>query len=324
MIAVDVMGGDHAPGAIIAGALQAAQTGIPVLLVGPKVAIIQALECADAQWQSYPISLLDALDVVAMDDDPILGVRKKPNSSLVQAVMSVKIGDAQAVLSAGNSGALMVAASFLLGKAEGVERPAIAGFLPATSGYVLALDLGANVQVRSEHLYSFAHMGAAYLERNFGVINPRVALLSNGHEEGKGTQVIKEAHALLKQSHINFIGNAEPSHVINHDMDVIVCDGFAGNVLLKTCEAVFEWACQLAAQNIHRAQNQLPQNVAQSIAENVVESMHEKAGHKKLSGASLIGVNGHVIVCHGNSDAAAIARAITFAWSIVQQKNVLM
>ncbi len=250
MIALDVMGGDHAPQAIVHGALLAAQESISITLFGPHDLITSLLEKLDVHWKRYPLYIAHADQVIGMDDDPVLAVKTMPDSSLVQAVASVKNGTCQAVISAGSSGALMVASTLILGRQEGVGRAAIAGFLPTKKGKVLALDLGANTEVRPEHLYQFAHLGATYVAAVSGIKRPRVALLANGHEEGKGSALVKQAHALLKKSTLNFIGNAEPHHVFNHEMDVIVCDGFTGNVLLKTSEAVTDMFSSWLAQGI--------------------------------------------------------------------------
>lgn len=320
MIALDVMGGDHAPQAIVHGALLAAQQSISITLFGPHDLITSLLEKLDAHWQRYPLHIVHADQVIGMDDDPVSAVKTMPDSSLVQAVTSVKKGTCQAVISAGSSGALMVASTLILGRQEGVGRAAIAGFLPTKKGKVLALDLGANTEVRPEHLYQFAHLGAAYITAVSGIKRPRVALLANGHEEGKGSALVKQAHALLKESALNFIGNAEPQHVLDHEMDVIVCDGFAGNVLLKTCEAATDMFSAWLAQGITDYSKTLPTHNTeqmQKVADFLQTSIDARLDYKQVGGALLLGVNGTVIVCHGSSDAQTIQRAITFTWSML-------
>src|SRR5271157_3208988 len=168
MIAVDVMGGDHAPDVVLAGALAAAKKSIPVMLFGPQAMMEHWLDASDRSWHSLPIKLVDCPDTIAMDDEPVFAVRKKAQSSLVKAITSVAAGDCSAVISAGNSGALMAAAVFFIGRADGIERPAIAGFLPTQTGSVLALDLGANTECRPEHLVQFARMGALHMQKIFG------------------------------------------------------------------------------------------------------------------------------------------------------------
>lgn len=312
MIALDMMGGDHAPEVVVLAALNAARKSIPVLLCGHKDTAIRLLEKYDSNWKDYSLSIKHASDFVEMDDDPVASVRKKIDSSLVQSVASVKDGVAQAVVSAGNSGAFLVAATLLLGRNDGVDRPAIAGFLPTKKGKVLCLDLGANTEVRPQHLYQFAHMGACYFEQVLGKKSPRVALLANGHEEGKGSAVTKEAHALLKNSKLNFVGNVEPYHVLEHEVDVVVCDGFSGNILLKTCEAVIEATVEWFEHGIRKSV--IDNNLSEKIIFDVKESIDSLLDYKRVGGALLLGVNGIVVVCHGGSDVIAIERAIEFAW----------
>lgn len=296
MIAVDVMGGDHAPKVVLEGAYSAARSSVPVMLYGPESLILNWLKEKDPEWERLAIGVTHAPDVIAMDDDPVGSVRSKVQSSLVTAVRSVASAQCSAVLSAGNSGALMAAATFVVGRGEGVERPAIAGFLPARSGTVLALDLGANTECRASHLYQFAHMGASYLADTMGISNPRVGLLANGHEEGKGSALVKETHPLLKASSLNFIGNIEPYDIVAHKVDVVVCDGFAGNVLLKTMEATCEMIGDIVSPDDR--------------------SKIQKLSYSTAGGALLLGVKRPVIVCHGKSDATTIHNAIRLAWTV--------
>ncbi len=295
MIAIDVMGGDQAPGVVLEGALAAAKKSVPVILYGPKEMIHHWLSTHDNAWEQYAIVVADADDHIAMDEEPVSAVRKKRSSSLVKAVSSVAAGESIAVLSAGNSGALMAASALIIGRKEGIERPAIAGFLPTTQGNVLALDLGANTECRPYHLFQFAHMGNDYMRHALNLEHPRIGLLSNGHEEGKGSMLVKETHKLLKTSNLNFIGNIEPYDIFNHKADVVVCDGFSGNVQLKTLEAV----CDL---------------VTGWVDPTLKQQLMTKLAHKQLGGALLLGINGNVVVCHGNSDAQVIENAILFAY----------
>jgi phosphate acyltransferase len=302
MIAVDVMGGDHAPQVALQGALAAAKKSVPVLLCGPQEIIHQWLDTHDSSWKTYPIKIVDAPDIVAMDEEPVAAVRKKTNSSLVKAVASVAMGHCTAVISAGNSGALMAAAVFVIGRADGVERPAIAGFVPAHNKQVFVLDLGANTECRPSHLQKFAHMASDYVTQVLLVPNPRVGLLSNGHEEGKGSLLVKETHVLLKNDTLNFIGNVEPYDIFAGKADIVVCDGFSGNVLLKTMEAVAE-----------RIAGLLPADMAQRIADSFAYTQH--------GGALLLGVKKPVIVCHGNSSTGMIENAIMLAWKVSHRND---
>jgi len=295
MIAVDVMGGDRAPEVTLEGGLAAARTSIPVAFYGPGHRIEQWLYDHDRSWQSYAISIVDAPEVIDMAAEPVAAVRRYPQSSLVQAVISITSGKNVAVVSAGNSGAVMTAAVLFVGRKKGVERPAISVLLPTQQNPVLALDVGANTECRPCYLQTFAHLGAHYAEQTMGIMRPRVGLLSNGHEQGKGNSVGKEAFCLLQKDNLNFIGNIEPYDVFASRADVVVCDGFAGNVLLKTMEAV---GAMLAA----KAPG-LPAICA------------------PRGGALLLGVNGTVLVCHGNVSALGIEQAIVQAWNISLSNN---
>ncbi len=302
MIAVDAMGGDFAPDAIIAGSLGAARSGIAVALVGKKEQLQEALAARNANWQSLPITLIDATEVVEMGEDPVEALRKKPNSSLHTAIKLAQEGTAQAVVSAGNSGALMVGATFILGRSSGVERPAIAGYLPSGGDGVLCVDLGANVQCKPEHLVQFAQLGIDHLAQTKGTLSPRVGLLSNGTEPGKGSPVGKEAYKMLAAMPINFVGNIEPGDIFADRVDLVVCDGFSGNVLLKAAEGMAELASTFFANQLR----ELPVGSA-------IEKFKAKTDWARQGGALLLGVNGTVVVAHGKSHADAIEQAIMLA-----------
>ncbi len=298
MIAIDVMGGDHAPKVVLEGSLAAAQKGASIVLFGPKVIIEEWLEHSAPHWRTLSVVVIDAPEVIAMDDEPVSAIRKKQESSLVKAVASVAAGQCSAVMSAGNSGALMAASTFIIGRKEGVERPAIAGFLPGVDGSTLMLDLGAITDCRPSHLHAFAHMGSDYLKSAHGILHPRVSLLSNGHEEGKGSVLVKETYSLLKaDSALNFIGNIEPYDIFYNKTDLVVSDGFSGNILLKTLEGAIDFACSL-----------LP---AEQVA-----VIHARCAHKREGAALLLGVKKPVLVCHGNSDSDTIEKAILYAVNV--------
>lgn len=303
MIAVDVMGGDNAPGVVLEGALAAAKRSIPVGLYGPADMVNQWLDTHSAGWKILPIQVFDAGDVIDMDEEPVSAVRKKGQSSLVKAVASVAQGSSSAVISAGSSGALMVASTLIIGRVEGVERPAIAGFLPSKKGKVLALDLGANTECKPLYLHNFAQLAHFYLQQTFHINNPRVGLLSNGHEDVKGSVLVKETHTLLRNDKIiNFTGNVEPYDIFSHKVDIVVCDGFTGNVLLKTVEGMADFMLgMMSPLDAQRAQNCFE--------------------HKIVGGALLLGIKGSVIVCHGGSTAHDIEHALAFAWSVSNPDN---
>ncbi len=292
MIALDVFGGDHAPITILRGALRAADKGVPVALCGDEKQMLTLLFQLRADWASLPLVLVQADQVIAMDDDPVVAVKSKPRSSMAIACRLVADGKAGGVVSAGNSGALMVASLFLLGREEGIERPAIAGLLPSCSGRVIGLDLGANTECRPHHLEQFAFLGNRYAQHLFGITSPRIALLANGHEDNKGSQLTKTTFQLLKHSGLNFIGNCEPDGLLLDKTDVIVCDGFSGNIMLKTMEAV---------SSLHACQ-------CRPVATNI-------------KSAVLLGVRGNVVVCHGNADEQAIDEALVHAYQRLQPEK---
>lgn len=300
MIAIDAMGGDNAPLSIIQGALNAAREGFEIILTGPLERLEAMLDSLDGGWRSYPLHIHHAPDSIEMDEEPVAAVKKKQQSSLVEAVKLVASGKATHVISAGSSGALVVASLFILGRLPDCDRPAIAGFLPTPKGSVLALDLGANTDVRPHHLLQFATVGAHYFEQLTQKKQPRVALLANGHEAGKGSMLVKEAHALLAQSPLNFVGNAEPYHVFNAEMDIIVCDGFTGNIMLKTMEAVYQAGAEILVKEA-------------SLSQKGIDALNQRVDPRQMGGALLLGVKGNVIVCHGSSDAFAIRNAVALA-----------
>jgi glycerol-3-phosphate acyltransferase PlsX len=305
MIAIDVMGGDRAPDVVLQGSLQAASKAIPITLFGPSDAITQWLDKHDKNWKTYPITIVHAPEVVAMDDDPLSAIRQKRASSLVVAIESVATGRCRAVVSAGNSGALMAAAIFIIGREDAVERAPFAGFLPTPIGSVLCLDLGANTDCRAHHLMQFAHLGNSFVKKVLGLPRPRIGLLSNGHEQGKGSMLVKEAYALLKKENsLHFIGNVEPCHIFSQQTDVVVCDGFSGNVMLKTLEST-----------ITAMQNTIEQEGAQYGIDGLklANAITSRFSSNKDGGALLLGVKGTVVVCHGASTAHDIEKAIIFS-----------
>lgn len=313
MIALDVMGGDYAPDEILQGALLAAKKATPLILVGPENLIKSKLSEIDPDWDKYSIKIFDAAECITMDDEPVGSVRKKRNSSIVRVIELVKSGQANVAISAGNSGAMMVAASLILGKDPDLERPAIAGLLPTVGNkQVLALDLGANTDCKPRYLYQFAELGHKYSEKFLGVKNPRIALLSNGQEDSKGSNLTKEAFLMLKGSHLNFVGNIEP-HGVYHDMaDVIVCDGFSGNILLKAMEASFECFSQIIRERLQLGTDAMLQ------IEVGIKNVVNMSG-----GALLLGTKGNVVICHGNSDAHTIEKTLLNYRNFFHTENTL-
>ena len=314
-IALDAMGGDHAPAEVVRGAVESAKEHkIEVVLVGQQEAIRSQL---DLYGQTgLALSIVDASQVVEMGDHPAMAIRQKRDSSIVVGMNLLKEGSVSAFVSAGNSGALMTAALLVLGRIEQIERPAIGTVFPTLSGKAFLLDVGANADCRPMHLVQFAHMGSLYMEKVFGIEKPRVALLSNGEEETKGNQLVQEAHRLLKMSDLNFIGNVEGKDIPKGVADVVVCDGFTGNVVTKVTEGLSEMLFESLRQALTR---QLHFKVAASILRPAFSDVKKQLDYTEYGGAPLLGVDGVVIVAHGRSDAKAIKNALRVAKQAVEQ-----
>lgn len=308
-IAVDAMGGDHGPAPNVEGALQAAtELGVEVILVGDESTLHEQL--ARLRITDPRLTVRHASQVVEMHESPAQMARKKRDSSIWVATEMVKTGEADAVVSAGNTGASMVASFFLLGVIKGVERPAIATSLPTLTGTAIMLDVGANVDCEAAHLMQFALMGNEYGKYLFGKPNPRIGLLSIGEEDSKGNEVTKEAFALLKASPINFIGNVEGRDVYSGAADVIVCDGFIGNVALKISEGVADTIKKLLMKEI--AGSRLGR-LAYLFLAGPLMRLRRRIDYAEFGGAPLLGVNGVCMICHGRSSAKAIKNAIARA-----------
>src|SRR5438132_1318304 len=251
-IALDAMGGDHAPEEIGQGAVRAAaEYPVEILLVGQEEIVRKNLAAADSLPRN--IEVIDAREVVEMDDTALAPLRKKRNSSVRVCANLVAEGRADAFVSAGNTGATWTSARAVIGMIEGVSRPALAAILPSVKGHTLLLDVGANVETKPNHLREFAVMGHFYAQMIFEMSEPRVGLLSIGEEEGKGNELTKETYRVLKETGLNFIGNAEGRDVYNGNADVVVCDGFVGNVVLKASEALGEMVGKLLRQELTRS-----------------------------------------------------------------------
>jgi glycerol-3-phosphate acyltransferase PlsX len=297
-VAVDAMGGDRAPEEVVAGALEARSSTIEPILFGPPGLDTGGLE------------LVEAPETIAMDETPAEAVRAKPNSSLVAAVRAVAEGRADAVVSAGNTGA-MLAASFLeLRRLPGVSRPAIAVPLPARGGPSVLIDAGANADARPEHLLQFGHMGAIFAEEILGIPRPEVRLLSIGQEPEKGNHLTLQAHALLAESDLEFRGNAEATDLLKGAADVVVTDGFTGNVALKLIEGTIrELLDALRTQIGSTARGKLGGLLIRPAA----RALRTELDPDTYGGAYLLGLRGLVVIAHGNSSSTAIANAIRLA-----------
>lgn len=308
-VALDAMGGDHAPAATVQGAIEAVhQLGLRVLLVGRENVLRREL----AQRGGAPrgLEIVDAPDVVAMDDAPTAPVRAKRQSSLAVAAKLVRDGHAVAFVSAGNTGAAMVTAKLTLGAIEGIERPALAALLPGIDQQTLIVDAGANVDCKPQHLMQFGIMGHFYLQGVMGVARPRVGLLSIGEEEGKGNDLTREAFGMLAGTGINFIGNVEGRDVYAGTVDVVVCDGFVGNVVLKVSEGLGEMVFGLLKRE---AKKSALSAAGFLLAKSAFTGFKRRVDYAEVGGAPLLGVRGACLVGHGRSNPKAIRNALRFA-----------
>lgn len=303
-IAVDAMGGDHAPREVIKGALEAVREfGQEVVLVGDEERIRKEIPGSLPEL----VSIVHAPEVISMHESPAGAVRRKKNSSIVKAVQLVKEGAAGAVVSAGNTGAAMAAAVLLLGQIPGIDRPAIATLLPNRKGKTLLLDSGANVDCKPVHLFQFALMGHLYAKEILGIKKPKLGLLSIGEEETKGNELTHATYRLLQHPSLNFIGNVEGRDIYEGTADIVVCDGFTGNIVLKAGEGMVTALLEMLKEEIKKS---VPAKIGMALLLPTLKSFWQKLDYTEYGGAPLLGVNGIVIICHGRSPARAIRNAI--------------
>lgn len=319
-IVVDAFGGDYAPYEIVAGAVKALQANdkLNLVLVGDKDKITEIL--TSLVFVSDRLEIVHAPDVVTMDDVPTVAIRTKKTSSIVVAYDYLKQNDdAAALVSAGSTGATLTGAVLKLGRIKNISRPALAPILPTMNdGSVMLLDCGANADCKAENLYHFAIMGHEYM-RAMGVKKPRIALLNIGTEEEKGSEMIKEVHQMLKTSKMNFVGNIEARDVMRGTVDVVVCDGFSGNVCLKTIEGTAE---MLFGEIKTTLKSSLKTKIGALFIKKGLYAIKQKYDYKKIGGAPLLGVQKIVLKCHGNSKADSIASTIEQAYRLATNKLV--
>ncbi|MUT66314.1 phosphate acyltransferase PlsX [Paenibacillus sp. NEAU-GSW1] len=305
-IAIDAMGGDHAPGQIVLGALEAAKEwpDTELVLVGDTAVIEKLLQ----EQKPANLILLHADEVIGADDEPVKAVRRKKGSSMVVAGQLVKDGQADAMLSAGNTGALMTTGLLVVGRMDGIERPALAPMLPTMDDIgVLALDLGANMDAKPEHLLQYAIMGSIYRSKVHGLKNPRVGLLNVGTEEKKGNELTKAAYDLLASAPIHFIGNVESRDILQRSCDVLICDGFAGNIMLKSMEGTAGALLNYLKEAFGES---MMTKLAAAIMLPRLKKLKKKMDYKEHGSAPLLGLNGLVMKCHGSSDSVAVKNAV--------------
>ncbi|MDD4601281.1 Phosphate acyltransferase [bioreactor metagenome] len=320
-VAVDAMGADYAPLEIVLGCVEAAKEyKCKITLVGNENEILQALNrCGN--WQSLGITVQHASEVIEMHDHPAVAIRKKKDSSVVVATRLVKEGTCDAVVSAGSTGAAVAAALFGLGRIKGIERPTIATPMPNLSGTTILLDSGANVDSKPKHLVQSAVMGSIYAKYVLGINNPRVGLLNIGEEETKGNEQALSTYPLLKQlKTVNFIGNVEGRDIPKGTVDVVVCDGFVGNVVLKFGEALASAIMQLIKEAVKNSG--FFTKIISMMVLPALKGLKKKLDFAEYGGAPLLGVEGGFIICHGSSKAKAIRNAIRVAKEFTEQKVV--
>ena len=318
VIALDAMGGDHAPESEVAGALAAVrERPIEVVLVGDQARLAEMVRGAPPT-----LRVRHASEVVTMDDHPAQAFRRKRDSSLRRAVEMVGEGEAQAIVSAGNSGAVLGAALFVLGRLPEVERPAIVTTFPAPSGPLVLCDSGANVEVKPSMLAQFGLIGACYHQVVHGSARPRLGLLSNGSEPGKGTELTRAAHALLERIQspaFHYVGYVEGSDLFRGVVDVVATDGFTGNVVLKTCEGIAEGLFGLVR---HELASDLRTRAGAALVAPALQRLARRVDYAETGGALLAGVRGTAVIGHGRSDATAIKNALFAAAEFVRARFV--
>ncbi len=314
-IVLDAMGGDFAPAVNVAAAISAAREfGYEIVLVGRQEIIRPILVQYNTANLTLPI--VHASEVIEMDEHPAAAVKAKKNSSMVVGMALVKRGAADAFVTMGNTGGGLAAALFHLGRISGIHRPALSAVYPTVKGWCLLLDIGANTDCKPEYLVQFALMGSIYAERVLGVRNPRVALVSNGEEETKGSQLVQEVHQLLKRTPINFIGNAEGRHITAGYADVYVTDGFTGNVIVKLSEGMSSMVKQMLREEIMRTTTG---KIGGLLIQDAVKRMSKRTDYEEIGGAPLLGVDGVVIIGHGRSSAKAVRSALRVAANTVEK-----
>ncbi len=310
ILTLDAMGGDNAPAATVEGAIEALNENrdLSVILVGDEKTVRKELE--KHEHDGLSVSIKHASETVEMDDTPLAALRRKKDSSIRVAIDLVKSGGADAMVSAGNSGVVMATALFVLGKIPGVERPAIATIMPGLKHHFVLLDAGANVDCKPVHLQQFAVMGEAYARFIFNIESPKVALLSIGEEYAKGNDLTKDTFKLIKDSHLNFTGNIEGSDIFSGEADVVVCDGFVGNITLKVSEGLAETIeTMLKTEVLEKAEGK----ETSVFLKKSFKRFKERMDYSEYGGAPLLGISSPCIISHGKSSAKTIKNAIKVA-----------
>lgn len=317
-IAIDAMGGDHAPSSIVAGAVLAQKyygETVEIILLGDSSNIKFELKKLGAE--NLPIRIIHCDEVIGMADEPAESVRKKPNSSIVAGLNLQKSDEADAFISAGNTGAVMAASLIKLGRLKGVNRPAIVSFFPSETGTTIVLDVGANSDCKAINLHQFALMGSIYCSQMFSKEDPSIGLLSIGEEKSKGNELTIESHKLISTSDLNFIGNIEGRDILKGNADVVVCDGFVGNIILKFAESIESFFGGFVKKRIRK---NLFAKMGALFLSRTFKDLKRKLDYAEYGGAPLLGISGVVMICHGGSSPKAIKNAVRAVQSIVENK----
>ncbi|MEA4825653.1 phosphate acyltransferase PlsX [Clostridium sp. JNZ J1-5] len=306
-IAVDGMGGDYSPHAIIEGCIDASKTykNLEIIVTGPKDLLNK--ELSKHEYNKEKITILDARDIISNNEHPVMAIRRKKDSSLYKALELVKNNTADAVISAGSTGAFLAGATLVIGRIKGVNRPALAPIMPGKNGPFMIIDCGANAECKPINLVQFALMGETYFQNILKIDNPSVGLINIGSEEEKGNELTKEAHQLLKQTNLNFVGNVEPREIPEGKVNVLVCDGFIGNTVLKMYEGVAGTIFSTLKDEI---MSSFRTKLGGVMLKPVFNKFKKDFDYKEYGGAAFLGVDGICIKAHGSSDAKAIKNAI--------------
>lgn len=318
IIALDAMGGDRAPLINVEGAITAAkELDATIALVGDKNILEPLLKEHKKESLKGSVVIVHAPEVVAMNESPSVAIRKKKNSSIAIALQMVKSGEADAAISAGNSGAMMAFSMFIMKRLPLVDRPAIVTVMPNVNSATVLLDAGANVDCKPIHLLQFAIMGSVYSSTLFNIKIPRVGLLSNGEEEEKGTDLTRETHKLLKKTSLNYVGYVEGRDIFNGNVDVVVCDGFVGNIVLKVAEGVAGAITSILKDEVNKS---ILSKIGFLAAMPALKALKKKIDYEEYGGAPLLGIDGISLICHGSSSGYAIKNAIKYAINCVEKR----
>jgi glycerol-3-phosphate acyltransferase PlsX len=315
-IAMDGFGSDKAPEPEIMGAITAVESNedLEIIITGDEAVLKDAIQ--KNSYEGSRIKIVHAPERITMDDSPSAVVRNKKNSSMRVAYELVKNKEADAIISAGNSGASLAIAMFVFKRIKGIDRPAIATIMPAVGGYTVLIDAGANVDVKPYHLAEFAIMGSEYASFMKGIKNPKIGILSNGEEASKGNDLTREAFAIIKNTDLNFYGYVEGREIFNGKVDVVVCDGFTGNVILKASETLAETIFNLLREEINKS---FMAKLGFFMARNSLKKFKKLVDHNEYGGAPLLGVNGAAFIAHGGASAKALTSAILVAKHFVEK-----